>query len=523
MAKPQKADDYIGLKVNHPKFYDAENLRSEINRVFDICNGCRLCFKFCESFPIMFDKIDTKSEANRVKFLEENPEIAEEAKRKRAEMEAAGPDASKKGLEFAIAAGDERPELSAGPEDLSAGEIKEIVDHCFQCKLCYIKCPYTPSDNHEFALDFPRLLLRYKALEVREKGVPFFKKLMTNTDRLGSLASQMAGLMNWANRNPLNRAMMEKVMGVHREKLLPDFHGDTFPKWWRKKGSLAAASQSVADEQQADQPTDAASAESTSDKPPVSRKVALFSTCLVNYNSPGIGRAAVNVLRHNDVEVTWPSAQLCCGMPFCDSGDMDSALANAKKNIEAFYPLVEQGQLVITLEPSCGLMFRQEYLQLTEGGDPELHRKAKAVAAAVRDIHEYLFERKREKSLKREFEKTFGTIKYHIPCHLRAQNIGFRSRDILKLFCEDVDLIDECSAHDGTWSMDKRYFEESQRYGKKLFDRIKPEDSPKGPDVHNCDGVCTDCSLAGTQIKQGTGVESRHPVIMLAEAYGLEA
>jgi Fe-S oxidoreductase len=445
-----------------------------------------------------------------VAYLAENPEVAAKAAERRKAMEGAEKDESKHGLEYAEEMGDELPELSAHASDLSAGEVADIVDHCFQCKLCYINCPYTPSDNHAFALDFPRLLLRYKAIEAKKNGIPFFKRLMTNTDRLGKIASKIAPLMNAANTNALNRFLMEKTAGIHRKKLLPSFSGQTFAAWWagRHHGPTSPSPATpVTPVVSPENPDEGAAT------PPVPKRVALFSTCMVNYNSPAIGRAATKVMVHNGVEVAWPQEQVCCGMPFCDSGDMKSAVANLRKNVELLHPYVEQGYLVVTLEPSCGLMLRQEYVQLSEGGDAELERKAKAVAAATRDVHEYLFELKREKTLNREFAKKHGAVKYHVPCHLRAQNIGFRSRDVLKMCSDSVELIQECSAHDGTWSMDKRYFEESQKYGRKLFDAVTKD---------GCESACTDCSLSATQIFQGTETKAKHPIEMVADAYGLE-
>lgn len=507
----QKAEDYVGLKVHHPKFYDQDDLRAEVDRVFDICNGCRLCFKYCESFPILFKRIDDLSEARRQEYLRAHPELVARAEENRKSMEAAGVDPSKEGLEYAVSAGDDLPELSAHASDLSVAVIEEVNDHCFQCKMCYVKCPYTPSDNHEFMLDFPRLLLRWKANKVKREGVPLQKQVMTRTDLVGAVATKVAPLVNWANRNKLNRILAEKTAGIHRDKILPEFSANPFPAWWVKHESHRHDHH--ADEQEGADGSQDIHAEAADAPAPTPGKVALFSTCLGNYNKPAIARAAVRVLEFNGIQITWPRTQLCCGMPFCDTGDMPSALANMKQNLDAFAPLVEKGYAIVTLEPSCGLIFRQEYLQLTEGGDPELRAKAEAVAAATRDIHEYLWQLKKENRLRREFATTFGKIKYHIPCHMRAQNIGFRSRDILKLICEDVEMINECSAHDGTWSMDKKYFEESLRYGKKLFDKVKD-----GP----CDGVCTDCTLAANQIKQGTELAAEHPILLLAKAYGLE-
>ncbi len=389
MKESHIAPHYIGLRVNHPKFWDEADLRSEIDRVFEICNGCRLCFKYCESFPIMFRQIDGKTEQRREAYLADNPEVAAAAAARRKEAEAAG-EASRAGadghrLEYAEAMGDELPELSAHARDLGEGEVAEIVDHCFQCKLCYINCPYTPSDNHEFALDFPRLLLRYKAIHAKRDGIPFFKRLMTDTDRLGKLATKIAPIMNAANKSKFNRFMMEKTAGIHRRKLLPSFESETFGAWFTKKHGGVSSFGSVPSHPK---PAGEPEVDEFDNPLPVAppKHVALFSTCMVNYNATAIGRAAVKVLEHNDVTIAWPGKQECCGMPFCDSGDMDGAIRKLKANVEALWPFVEKGWRVVTLEPSCGLMLRQEYPQLSEGGDPELERKAKAVAEATRDL-----------------------------------------------------------------------------------------------------------------------------------------
>ncbi|HVN85693.1 MAG TPA: heterodisulfide reductase-related iron-sulfur binding cluster [Candidatus Binatia bacterium] len=482
----------IGLKIHENKFWDAGDLRREVDRIFDICHGCRLCFKFCGSFPTLFDSIDQKTEARRAEHLAQHPELIEQAARKRAEAAAtAAPREHHE--ERAEAFGDELPELQAHAGDLTAAEIDRVVDLCFQCKLCYPNCPYTPP--HEFALDFPRLLLRWKAHRVRRDGVPLKTKLIRNSRLIGRLGSVQPAVTNWAMGNSLNRVAMEKTVGIHRNKLLPTFHAETFPRWWSRRGPAQV---------EAPQPL------KEGVEHPTPLKVALFSTCLVDYHSPETGKAAVRVLEHNGVEVAFSEEQICCGMPFLDSGDVDAAAHNARRNVAVLRDWVARGYEVVVPSPSCSLMVREEYPQLL--GDAA----SAEVSAHSRDLAEYIFRIARDGRLKRDFKRRLGKIKYHVPCHIRVQNIGLRGRDILKVIADEVDAVQECSGHDGTWSMSVEHFDESLRWGKKLFAGMTPAAG------ETCSGACSDCGLAALHIKQGCGQQAVHPVVALAWAYGFD-
>ncbi|CAG0949573.1 glycerol-3-phosphate dehydrogenase subunit C [Planctomycetaceae bacterium] len=491
----------IGLKVNDPKFWDKGDLRAETDRIYDICNGCRLCFKFCDTFPTIFRGIDGISDQSRAAHLKAHPELLEVAKKKRAEAEARG-ETLPEGIESAEVMGDELPELSAHAKDLPESLREKALDECFQCKLCYPNCPYTPP--HEFALDFPRLLLRQKAQRVRERGVSMTAKLLRNPDLIGKLSSSMPALMNFANKNPVNRLIMEWTVGIDRKKLLPEYHWQTFRRWWRKhKPKIEAA---------------LAPREGVEAKTPL--KVALFSTCLVNWNDPGAGKAAVEVLEHNGIEVVWPQEQVCCGMPYLDEGDIDAAKISVERNAKLLLEYVKTGYEVVIMSPSCSLMIREEYPQILGTED------AKLLAAHSHDACDYLFKLKREGRIKRDFKFKFDKLKYHIPCHIKAQNIGLRGKDMLNMVAEDVDGVDACSGHDGTWSMKKKYHKDSLKWGGKLFDGIvggdDREKTPRGQFGEACSGACGDCHLAATQVKEATGISMTHPLVALAMAYGFD-
>ena len=486
----------IGLKVDDPKFWDAAHLRQEADRIFDICWSCRLCFKFCGSFPTLFELIDGQTEKLRDKHLAAHPEIGAAAAERRRAAAAATPPAGAEpahGEEVGVTYGDELPELQGHARDLSHAEIDQVVDLCFQCKLCYPNCPYTPP--HDFALDFPRLLLRWKAHRTRREGVPLQARLMRDTAAIGKVASLTPALTNRLLRTPANRVAMEATVGIHRRKLMPTYHRETFPRWWRRHVPRVEAAQPLKE----------------GVTTPTPMKVALFSTCLIDYNDPAVGAAAVRVLEHNGVEVVRPQGQVCCGMPFLDGGDLDAAATKIRVNVDVFAPLVEQGYAIVIPSPSCSLMVREEFAQLVAGP------RTAQVAQRSHDLDEYLYRLAREGRLKRDFQRRFGRVQYHVPCHIRVQNIGIRGRDLLGLVADQVDAVQECSGHDGTWSMQTAHFEESLRWGEKAFAGMRAVDAGAP-----CALACSDCRLAALHLEQGAGRKTVHPVVALAHAYGFD-
>jgi glycerol-3-phosphate dehydrogenase subunit C len=416
-----------------PRYYDQKDLRCEVERIFSLCADCRMCVKYCGSFPTMFDAIDD--------YCTEG---------KYAEVDT---------------------------KKLKTEDVSKVVDLCFQCKLCYIKCPYTPGD-HEWAIDFPRLMTRAKAQEVKKNGVPLVDKLLGNPDRVGKLGSATAPLANWANENALNRQLMHSVVGIHKDKKLPPFAAKTF-------------AQRFESERKAPRGEPAA-------------KVAFFSTCYVNYNQPEIGTDTLEVMDRNNVDVAFAYEQ-CCGMPLWHNGDVDGAVESAQQNVAALLRHVEDGRSVIATNPTCSQMIRVEYPRLL--GTEE----AKKVAAKTMDPMEFLARLASSGKLNKEFKTGAGHISYHMPCHLRAQNIGYKTRDVLTLLPETtVKVVEECSGHDGTWAMKKENFEQSLKYGSRAF-REMAEGNPQV--------TCSDCPLAAIQIEQGNGRRPLNPMQILARSY----
>lgn len=410
---------------NDPVYWDSKALEQELRRAFEICNGCRLCFNLCPSFPELFKAFD-RHENDHGKMTEE--------------------------------------------------ETHRILDGCFQCKLCYVKCPYTPDDKHEFRLDFPRLLLRAHAVRQKKRGIGLRDRVLSQPELLGKMASLTPGLANWANRQPLLRAALEVGLGIHKDKLLPEFHGELFEDWYRQQPTPAG------------DPTQAV----------------LFSTCFVNYNHPDLGRDVMEVFSRNGIALGLPK-QNCCGMPALEAGDIDLAKRLARQNVQALLPYVREGKKVLAVNPSCSFTMRKEYGDLV--GTPE----AREVAAAVMDPCEFLFQLKQAGKFNRDFRSTPEVVAYHVPCHLRAQNIGYRSRDLMRLIPgTTVKMVEQCCGHDGTWAMRKEFFPLSLLYGKKAFDQMQAAEAKV---------MATDCPLAAIHFQQAIGQRPIHPLQVLARAY----
>ena len=356
------------------KYWDSKALKQEVDRAFEICHGCRMCFKFCDSFPNLFKLLDEKYDGK--------------------------------------------------VSDLQDKDVDHVMDACFQCKLCEVQCPYTPRDGHEFQLDFPKLVHRYNAQKAKKKDKTLRDRVLGDPDGSAKLARMSFGMANTMNRVKFHRVMMEKVLGIHRDKDLPDFSAQTFEKQAESKNLM------------------------TKENP----ETILFQTCYVQNNEPEIGFDTLEVLKHNDVECGCVKGLECCGMPSWEQGDLESLRKHAKHNINKLLPHVEKGSKVLALNPTCSMMMKREYPELLEGSDREAAQK---LADAVQNPTEYLWDIRKEERFKRDFKSTPGDkVAYHAPCHLRTHGAGFRGRDLIRMIPGvKPQLTMECCGHDGTYAM----------------------------------------------------------------------
>jgi Fe-S oxidoreductase len=363
----------------------------------------------------------------------------------------------------------------------------QVVDQCYLCDICFMtKCPYVPP--HPLNVDFPHLMLRAKAVQFKKGKSKFRDKLLTSTDLMGKLMAipVVAETVNTLNRNQMARKALEKILGIAAERKLPPYT----PHPFRKNAKI-----------------DTTFPVKDGSKTP--GKVAIFSTCYINYNEPDIGHDLLKILVHNEIPVTFAEKERCCGMPKLELGDLDTVQKLKEQNIPQLLPLAKEGYAILAPVPSCSLMFKSE-LPLLFPDDEDV----KTVANAFFDPFEYFYGRYQDGLLKTDFQKGLGKITYHIPCHLRVQNLGQKTKDMLALIPDtEVIVVERCSGHDGTWGVKKEFFETSMKIGKPLFQKMK-------------DGQCmsSDCPIAIRQIDQGTegAAPSHHPLTLLRMAYGLQ-
>jgi len=442
--KPPKR---VAIEWHDPDFYDEEKLDAELRRVFDICHGCRLCFNLCDSFPRLFDLVD--------------------------------------------AAGD------AEMHGVASADFKQVVDACTLCDMCFMsKCPYVPP--HEFNIDFPHLMLRYRAVE-HKKGIrpSFWEDQLTRTDRNGKLCSHVAGVANFASSrsNKLTRDLMQGIAGIDRNAALPKYHVETLVK--RAKYDIPKVN----------------------DEAPAfgKRKAVLFATCFANFNNPAIGEAMQRILAHNGVEteIAYPG---CCGMPQMEHGDIAAVAQSARTVSAALKPYIDKGYDVVALVPSCALMLKFEWpLILPE--DPVVAELAKH----TRDAAQYVVEIAKKDGLAPGLQPLDGGVTLHIACHARAQNMGQKAAEMLRLIPGiDLKVIERCSGHGGSWGVMKENFEVGMKVGKPVARQAVQQKKQH---------VASECPLAGIHILQGmeridepgkfVPDAAPHPIELFARAYGL--
>jgi len=425
-------------------FYDRAKIDAEMHRVFDICHGCRRCFNLCDSFPRLFDLVDNSA--------------------------------------------------TGEVDGVSAGDYAKVVEACTLCDMCFMtKCPYVPP--HPWAVDFPHLMLRYRAADFRDGKLAWSKRQLVETDRNGRLAGAVAPLANWAGKtgNGLTRPAMERLDGIDRRAELPEFH----------RRSFARSAQEAA-------PARDESA------PARNRKAVLYATCFVNYNHPRIGEAARAVLARNGVltEVAYPR---CCGMPQLEQGDIARVAEHAKAGAAALGPFIAEGYDVVALTPSCALMLKFEW-PLILPDDAAVKR----LAQATFDISEYVVDIARKEGLAPGLAPLPGGVSLHLACHARAQNMGPKAAEMLRLLPgTEVAVIERCSGHGGSWGVLKENFDVALKVGKPAARQALN---------NNKAHVASECPLAATHLLQGMALidgetgppaEAFHPIELFARAYGL--
>jgi Fe-S oxidoreductase len=442
----------------NPDFYDEAKLDAELRRVFDICHGCRRCFNLCDSFPKLFDLIDATP--------------------------------------------------SGELHDVKSEDFKPVVDACTLCDMCYMtKCPYVPP--HEFNLDFPHLMLRYRAAEAKKDGIPFADQELTKTDRNGELAKYVAPIANWATstQNKFTRGVLDKVAGIHPEAELPPYASKTF---------VARAAE--------DKITVNVTAPAYG-----KRKAVLYATCTMNYNDPDLGMLARQLLAKIGIEteVVYPA---CCGMPQLEQGNIAQVVENARKVATDMQNWIDKGYDIVALVPSCALMLKLEWPLLVPKTDAA-YALIEKLAQATFDLTEFIVDVAKRHGLAAGLQPLAGPVALHLACHARAQNMGAKAAEMLKLLPEanDINVIERCSGHGGSWGVKTENFEVALKVGKPAA-RKAAETLALGAEKQKPAFIASECPLAAAHIVQGVerlGGDAKaparayNPIEIFAMSYGL--
>tara|TARA_Y100000590_G_scaffold7004_1_gene8979 strand:+ start:2066 stop:3406 length:1341 start_codon:yes stop_codon:yes gene_type:complete len=431
------------INFEHPDFSNPEKLDAEMRRVFDICHGCRRCFNLCDSFPKLFDMIDASK----------NEDV----------------------------------------DSVSSKKFPEVVDACTLCDMCFMtKCPYVPP--HEFNLDFPHLMLRYRTLQKKQKKLPIIQSELAKTDRNGKIGIMFSYIINLITnvKNKILRKLLQFILGIDKRVALPKYNSETFSDYFKK-----------------DKLKKITSGERKKSK----RKVVIYSTCFVNFNKKETGVAALKVLEKNGVE-TEEAYPGCCGMPFLEQADLKKVVSQAKIVSNDLLKWIDKGFTVVTLTASCGLMLKFEWPLLLPQDE-----NIKKLSKNVKDIDEYIVEIAEEEGLASGLKELDGGVTVHNACHARAQNMGIKARDMLKLIPNiKIDVVERCAGHGGTFGVMKSTHNLAVKVGKPAVKQIQNKKNKY---------MASDCPLAGKHLKQlevDTNInnsQSAHPIELMAKSYGI--
>jgi len=428
------------LDFNHPDFLDPKKLDDEMRRAFDICHGCRRCFNLCDSFPKLFDLIDES----------DNEDV----------------------------------------DSLKSEQFKPVVDACTLCDMCFMtKCPYVPP--HEFNLDFPHLMLRYRTAQKKNNELPKIPYQLAKIDRNGKIGVLFSKIINWMSdvKNNLFRKILEILVDIDKRVKLPKYNSETFTTYFKNNAKKIGLGRTT------------------------KRKVVIYSTCFVNFNKKNTGVAALKVLKKNGVEVehAYPG---CCGMPFLEQADLPKVVEQAKKVSTDLLKWVDKGYDVVTLTASCGLMLKFEWPLLLPND-----ANVKKLSEHIFDIDEYVVDISNKEGLADGLQEIDGGVTVHNACHARAQNMGIKARDMLKNIPNiKLDIVERCAGHGGTFGVMKQTHDLANKVGRPTARQV---DNKKNK------YMASDCPLAGkhlNQLSKDTDIkhdEALHPIEIMAKAYKL--
>ena len=358
-------------------------------------------------------------------------------------------------------------------DSMTSRRLYEVMELCLECKACKAECPSN--------VDVAKLKYEFMGLYRRANGGSLRDTIFGNIATLSRWGAFFAPLSNWTLKSDVFRGLLEEHVGIDRRRSLPPLASQTFVQWFKSRGGPAASNGARGE-------------------------VVLFPDTFTNYNHPELGIAATKVIESLGYRVVLPPVR-CCGRPMLSKGMMDKARANARVNVDRIYAHVQRGAMLVGLEPSCILSFKDDYVDLL-GDDP----KAKAIANSTLLIEEFFLRAKAEGARPR-FRATPGRVLLHGHCHQKAL-VGTRpAMEVLRSIpgCEPEEIPSGCCGMAGSFGFETEHYDISLSIGEQvLFPAIR---SRSGEFQVVSDGVS-----CRQQIEHGTGRAARHLVEVLADS-----
>jgi len=358
---------------------------------------------------------------------------------------------------------------------LAKDVLKDIADLCVNCHQCRLECPAS--------VDIPKLVMECKAQYVATNGLRPAEWIFTRLDLLCRLGGMFGTLTNWAIGNQQMRWLLEKMAGVAQGRKLPRFAMRPFLREAQRR-RLTRPSRYEG------------------------RKVLYFVDVYANWFDVDLARAFVSVMKHNGITVFVHPRQVPTGMSAIAVGGADTARRFASKNVPLLADAIRRGYHVVTTEPSAALCLTHEYPNLVDDDDVRL------VAEHTSDACAYLWRMHQSGQLELDFKPVNTTLGYHMPCHLRALNVGSPGENLLRLIPGlTVHSIEKgCSGMAGTFGLKRENYRSSLRAGWGVISAMRETAVQAGT---------TECSACKIQMEQGTTKPTIHPLKILALSYGL--
>ena len=356
-------------------------------------------------------------------------------------------------------------------DTLTSRRLYDALDLCLECKGCKGECPS--------GVDMAKLKYEFLHGYHKANGLPLRARVLANINALSRVGCRLAPLSNWGARLPGVRGLLQQFLGIHSNRPLPSFARPTFPAWF--KGHRPAASATKG-------------------------SVVLFNDTFMNYNTPQVGIAAVEVLERAGYGVILANGQ-CCGRPMISKGLLEEAREKARRNVDLLVPYVQEGIPIVGCEPSCLLTLRDEY--------PDLLRDqaSKDVAASSFLIDEFLDRLRERGELDLEFSDLAKKVLFHGHCHQKALVGTAASLSVLRLphNYEVEEVNSGCCGMAGAFGFEKEHYEISMAIGEQV---LFPAVESRGSDWE----IAVMGISCRQQVEHGTGRQPRHLIEVLRDA-----